>query len=121
MAISFTKLKNMYSLINPLIRPRLSLLNAISAVGGYSICSDDMNLPSVLGLSVGVTFSAFSASAFNQVIETDRDAIMDRTKSRPLPMKSISKNKAMCVGIFTGLFGICLKNFSRIQFNKSVI
>ena len=41
-----------------------------------------------------------ASNSFNQIIEKDKDALMDRTKSRPLPTKKISTSNAFWISGF---------------------
>jgi heme o synthase len=57
-------------------------------------------------LAIGGYCMVGASNIFNQIIEIDLDAKMDRTKNRPLPSKRISKDNALFLGVlltFTGL------------------
>lgn len=61
-----------------------------------------------LAVCAGTTLLAVSASAFNQRIEMKYDALMDRTRSRPLPAGRISPAGSVVFGIVTGVAGLAL-------------
>jgi protoheme IX farnesyltransferase len=69
-----------------LAKPRLNLLVVASTLVGYAMADgESLGLVRVAGLLFGTGLVAGGASAFNQVIERDLDALMKRTRTRPLP------------------------------------
>jgi heme o synthase len=69
-----------------LAKPRLNLLVIVSALAGYVMGGGGAASPLLLlALLVGTALVAGGASAFNQVIEREPDALMKRTRLRPLP------------------------------------
>jgi protoheme IX farnesyltransferase len=54
----------------------------------------------------GTLLTAFGAAAFNQVMEMDADALMDRTSGRPLPARRVSTAAAFVLGWLFSAFGI---------------
>ena len=46
-----------------------------------------------------------ASNIFNQVIEKDLDALMSRTKNRPLPNGEISVNSALIIGFIFVIIG----------------
>lgn len=69
-----------------LAKPRLNMLVVASALAGYAMGDGEpLGLVRVVGLLLGTGFVAGGASAFNQLIERDLDALMRRTRNRPLP------------------------------------
>ncbi len=84
-----------------LLKPRLSMLVAFSCAFGYALAtrgSVNWFILTILTLS-GFLLSGASV-AINQVIEKDLDAMMERTKMRPLPTQRLSVFEAL---IFAGL------------------
>jgi len=49
-----------------------------------------------------------ASNIFNQVIEKDLDALMSRTKNRPLPNGEISVNSALIIGFIFVIIGLTL-------------
>ena len=49
-----------------------------------------------------------ASNVFNQIIEIELDAKMDRTKNRPLPSGSISKQKAFILGCVLTILGLII-------------
>jgi protoheme IX farnesyltransferase len=59
-------------------------------------------------LAVGGYCMVGASNAFNQVIEKDLDALMDRTKNRPVPAGRMSPNVALVIASILTLNGIVL-------------
>lgn len=73
-----------------LAKPRLNAL-AVATVGiGYYLGAGTVDLGVLLSVLAGSGLVAAGGAAFNQVAERDLDALMNRTRSRPLPLGSIS-------------------------------
>ncbi len=69
-----------------LAKPRLNLLVVFSAAAGYVMAGGDTHdLRRVLCLVIGTGLIAGGASAFNQILERKQDALMRRTRLRPMP------------------------------------
>jgi len=69
-----------------LAKPRLNLLVVASTLAGYAMADgESLGLVRVCGLLLGTGLVAGGASAFNQVMERDLDALMKRTRTRPIP------------------------------------
>ena len=47
-----------------------------------------------------------ASNSFNQIIERDKDLLMDRTKQRPLPTKQISTQNAFWISVILTLLGL---------------
>ena len=69
-----------------LTKHRLSLLVVFSAVVSYVTIAESPKLSIVLYLSIGGFLITAASNAFNQVIEKNLDALMMRTKDRPMPL-----------------------------------
>jgi protoheme IX farnesyltransferase len=52
---------------------------------------------------LGICFAAASANTLNAYIERDRDALMERTRNRPLPAGLLAPNRALVFGLALGL------------------
>ncbi len=73
-----------------LAKPRLNAL-AVATVGiGYYLGAGTLDLGVLLSVLAGSGLVAAGGAAFNQVAERDLDALMHRTRSRPLPLGGIS-------------------------------
>ena len=92
-----------------LTKARLALSVVFSSIAGYFLAVDVVDFNELI-LLVGGGYSIVGASnSFNQIIEKDKDALMDRTKNRPLPAKEITTQNAFWISVFLTLIGLlCL-------------
>jgi len=90
-----------------LLKPRLSLLVVVSTVFSF-IYADKVGAGflSILYLSFFGFLVTGAANLFNQVIEIELDAKMNRTKNRPLPTQNLSEREAGIFGSVLLLIGI---------------
>lgn len=94
-----------------LFRWRLSLLNGVVALGGFSLFPARTSWVPMTATLLGVTLLAAAGSAFNQVQERDIDQLMDRTRDRPLPRGDLSPIAAFIIGGVCLLAGLLLLGF----------
>lgn len=101
------------SAILELTKARLNLSVVYSAVAGYLLGATSFSWYSLLLLAAGGYLVVGAANGFNQVLERDRDALMNRTRQRPLPEGRLSVVEAMLASTimaFAGLFLLYLIN-----------
>ncbi|MEC8175892.1 MAG: heme o synthase [Bacteroidota bacterium] len=92
-----------------LTKARLSLSVVFSSVAGYFLAIDVVDFSDLILLVVGGYCIVGASNSFNQIIEKDKDALMDRTKNRPLPAKEITTQNAFWISVLLTLIGIfCL-------------
>jgi len=92
-----------------LLKLRLSSSVLFSSVAGYLLAIDKQypHEPLVLiKLLIGGFGIVACANGLNQVFEVDTDALMERTKNRPLPRKTISIPIALLFSLFLGSVGL---------------
>lgn len=89
-----------------LTKPRLSLLSVITALVGYLAASPARDFGIMLNFVIGTALCAGGAATLNQWIERKEDAIMDRTKDRPLPTGQVTPQFAIAQGILISIVGI---------------
>jgi heme o synthase len=87
-----------------LLRPGLSLAVAVSTLVGF-VCGSAGLDGRGLAATAGVFLLACASSSLNQYQERARDALMERTRGRPLPMGRISGRGAVLVACVAGLAG----------------
>ena len=85
---------------------RLSVSVVFSSVISYLIGMSEFDFEIFLYLVVGGLMMVSASNIFNQVIERDLDALMQRTKGRPLPMGQISVNNALILGFTFVIAGL---------------
>jgi protoheme IX farnesyltransferase len=92
-----------------LTKPRLNVLVvATSAAGFYLGAGAPVHLRALIATVVGTTLVAGGAAALNQLYERGTDALMRRTRLRPLPDSRISPSKARVFGVFLSAAGLML-------------
>jgi len=86
-----------------LVKPRVVSLIVFTAVIGMFLASP--GLPPLAALAfgtIGIALSAGAAAAINCLVERKLDAVMARTRARPLPMGEITGAQAL---VFAGVIG----------------
>jgi heme o synthase len=89
-----------------LTKPRIVLLLLITTVPSMILA--DKGMPSlwlIAATLIGGTMSAGGANAINQFVDRDIDAIMARTRRRPLPSHAIPPRNALVFGMGLGVAG----------------
>ena len=77
---------------------RISSLATITMVAGYVLATGEIT-GSLLALTAGVFLLAFGSSGLNQIQERDLDAVVARTRGRPLPSRRASLTYAVAVSV----------------------
>jgi protoheme IX farnesyltransferase len=101
---------NRFGAIMELSRPLLSLSVAFTSIAGFLICSREWNAGCLVPFA-GVLTLAFGASSFNQFQEQDTDALMERTRKRPLPLKRLSPYVAVIAASAFSITGLSILYF----------
>ena len=86
----------------------LSLSVVFSCISGYLLATNNINVTIILLLSLGGYCMVGASNIFNQIIERNLDSLMERTKSRPIPMKKISVVNSFLIGVFLTLTGLII-------------
>ena len=90
-----------------LAKPRLNLLVvATSVVGFFAASNGPTDLLALLHTAIGSALVASGAAAWNQIRERRTDALMDRTRMRPLPGGRLSVAEARVFSVSASLFGL---------------
>jgi protoheme IX farnesyltransferase len=92
-----------------LAKPRLNLLVVASTLVGYAMApGEPLSLVAVTAMLLGTGLVAGGASAFNQVFERDLDALMRRTRTRPLPDQRLQPVEGILFGTAITLAGLLM-------------
>ena len=92
-----------------LTKARLALSVVFSSIAGYFLAVDAVDFNELILLVIGGYSIVGASNSFNQIIEKDKDLLMDRTKNRPLPAKEITTQNAFWISVFLTLIGLlCL-------------
>jgi len=97
------------SLIKEVIRLgklRLSTSIVFSSVAGYLLGYQVFNWVHFFLLIIGGITVVAASNALNQMYEKDRDALMNRTKNRPLPLGTMSMRQAWITSIILLAIGL---------------
>ena len=103
--------KSVYKDFLEITKARLAISVVFSSVAGYLLGFDSdypFSWMTLLLLSVGGYCMVGASNAFNQVIEKELDALMDRTKNRPVPSGRMAPNTAIAIAIILTLVGLSL-------------
>ncbi len=99
-ALTRSKWSELWHIFLELSKIRITLLATLSTATGFLLKTETLSLE-ILIPSLGIFFLACAASALNHLQERNIDALMARTKRRPLPSGKIQPLHAL---IFTFLF-----------------
>lgn len=98
-----------------LLKPNLSFLVVFSSVIGYLLSPQGgFYLPDLLALFAAGILVTGSANTINQILERRSDALMKRTKTRPLPDGRMQPAEAWAVAFVSGIAGLLVIT---LQFN----
>ncbi len=92
-------------------KARLAVSVVFSSLAGFMLGVDAFGVGSwliLLKLAIGGYGMVGASNAFNQVIEKDLDALMDRTKNRPVPAGRMKPNTALVIAGLLTLMGIAI-------------
>jgi protoheme IX farnesyltransferase len=102
---------SLFSLFTAITKARLTISVMFSTLAGYALGVDSWNISTfkvLLLLSIGGYCMVGASNVFNQIIEKDLDALMDRTKNRPLPAGDISKQNAFILAVILTVLGLAI-------------
>ena len=85
---------------------RLALSVVFSSVAGYLLAVDQVETKVLMELFIGGFAVVGASNAINQLIEKDLDALMNRTKNRPLPTGNMSVQVATIISTVLTVLGI---------------
>ncbi|MEM9895577.1 MAG: heme o synthase [Bacteroidota bacterium] len=92
-----------------LLKPRLSFLVVFSSGFGYVLGNyGNINWVSFIFFLVGGFAVSGSSVIINQILEKDFDAMMGRTKGRPIPTQRVSIRESAIYSFILGVFGVIL-------------
>lgn len=104
-------LKSVYIDFKEITKAGLAVSVVFSSIAGYLLGFDSFHPFSwvtLIILAVGGYCMVGASNAFNQVIEKDLDALMDRTKNRPVPSGRMSSNTALIIASILTIIGLIL-------------
>jgi heme o synthase len=91
-----------------LLKPRVMYLVVITAMTGMAIAPGHMHplfaFTAILAIAVG----AGASGALNMWYDADIDAVMTRTKTRPIPSGAVTGDQALTFGLILSVFSVAL-------------
>jgi protoheme IX farnesyltransferase len=98
---------NFISDLAELVKARLTLLVLLTtAVGFYLASEPPINYRALVHTVFGTAAAAAGAAALNQWWERRADALMHRTRTRPIPAGRMSPLQALTLGAVLSVFGV---------------
>ena len=90
-----------------LTKARLTSLVVATTVVGFLMAGGPRRDAATLAwTALGTALAAAGSMVLNQVLEADRDARMERTRSRPLPAGAIGRRRALSFGLIVSSLGL---------------
>ncbi|MDL5513880.1 heme o synthase [Arenibacter sp. M-2] len=105
-SVKNTSLSVYFADFKEITKARLAVSVVFSSIAGYFLGAVEINFSSVLLLAFGGYCMVGASNAFNQIIEKDLDALMSRTKNRPIPAGRMSVATAMAIAVLMTIVGI---------------
>ncbi|WP_299891374.1 heme o synthase [uncultured Lacinutrix sp.] len=99
---------NWISDFKEITKMRLALSVVFSSVAGYLLGVETVNFTTLILLAFGGYFMVGASNAYNQIIEKDLDALMDRTKNRPIPAGRMTVRTAFIIATIFTVLGITI-------------
>jgi len=91
-----------------LLKPRVMSLVVFTAATGLIVAPGSVN-PLVAAIAIlCIAVGAGAAGALNMALEGETDALMRRTRGRPVAAGRVRKNDAMAFGVILSLFSVML-------------
>ena len=90
-----------------LCKIKIALFSALSTAAGFCVASSTVSAEMVLPI-LGIFIIACGSSALNQYQERETDALMERTRERPLPSGNIQPHQALLFSLALLASGLLL-------------
>ncbi len=102
------------SLYGELIKSKQTFLLVYTTIFAFLIASwttTGIVLSKLFWVSLGLFFAVSGSTLLNMVIDSDVDALMDRTKSRPIPSGRIASSTVLKHGLLFTVVGLTIVGF----------
>ena len=100
-------MKKQLQIVLALIKYRVSIAVSFTTITGYMVYTGQFDLQ-IISLAFAIFLLAGGASALNECQESNYDALMERTKNRPIPSGQISRTAAWIVSSAFAILGVVL-------------
>lgn len=104
-------LKTLLADFTAITKARLAISVVFSSVAGYLLGVSGtypFSWGTLIFLTIGGYCMVGASNVFNQIIEKELDALMDRTKNRPVPSGTISVRNAFLLGSALTILGLAI-------------
>jgi len=91
-----------------LLKPRVMSVVIFTAVVGLVVAGGDLDWLSSAIAILCIAIGAGAAGALNMALEGETDALMRRTRGRPVAAGRVRKNDAMAFGVILSIFSVML-------------
>ena len=90
-----------------LTKPRVTAMVLVTTLAGYYLAAaGSFEITVALNLLIGTALASGGTLALNQYIERDVDAVMNRTRHRPIPDRRIHPAEALWLGLGASIGGL---------------
>lgn len=103
-----TSIKSLFTDFKQLTKVGLSVSVVFTSITGYLLGAEEVNTTIVFLLALGGYLMVGASNAYNQVIEKDTDALMQRTKNRPIPAGRMKSSTALIIATIFTIAGIAI-------------
>jgi protoheme IX farnesyltransferase len=103
-----------FSVFDELIKRKQTFLLVYTTIFAFLIASWTMSeivLSKLVWVSIGLFFAVSGSTLLNMVIDSDIDALMERTKSRPIPSGRIASSTVLKYGLLFTIIGLTIVGF----------
>ncbi|MCX6128861.1 MAG: heme o synthase [Proteobacteria bacterium] len=92
-----------------MMKPTISMLVVVTVIPALFMAQKGLpSLALVFSSLLGTFMASGSAAVFNHLVDSDLDAYMKRTKSRPIPSGKVSTSRAALFGASMGLMSFAI-------------
>jgi heme o synthase len=113
MAISLQRMSVSFQSFFLMCKPRVTALIVFTAMIGMFLAAPGMlPLDLLLNATVGIALASGAAAAFNCLIEQKIDAVMARTRARPLPTGQVTSTQTAIFATLVGTLGLAILYFN---------
>jgi protoheme IX farnesyltransferase len=102
--VLLTYISSKMSLLAEIVKIRITIMVSLTTALGYFIGADKMTFDFIFPV-VGILLLACGSAALNQYQEKDTDALMDRTRNRPIPSEKIKSANVLLITLILLLLG----------------
>ncbi len=101
------KFKNIFGLIFELHKFRITFSVTLTTLAGFTLAAGTIDSRIILPL-IGIFLLSSGAAAFNEYQERDKDAVMERTRKRPIPSGRIKPTTVLILALLEIIVGTIL-------------